>query len=191
MAGNNFIIPLDFYLVQKPIAYHHYSFYLGPAFDVIKGKSLLGDTPSQYGYLSIHFLATILERIGFSFKNFHLLNLFLFAGYYLLGSLVLLKLNKNKFLGLITAIIFITLQPLFSDYSRVLLPSTGPLRFGFGLLIIWGLVYLSNSAAFIFGSIFSAIALFWSAETAIYIIPAWLMTCLFFKYPKRKIFFLV
>ena len=42
---------------QRPIEYHHYSYYVGPIFDVIKGKSLLHDTPSQYGYLSINFLA--------------------------------------------------------------------------------------------------------------------------------------
>ena len=182
------LLIMIFYLVQKPIPYHHYSFYLGPAFDVIKGKSLLGDTPSQYGYLSIQFLAAILRRVGFSLANFHLLNLVSFAVYYLIASLILLKQVKNKWLGFLAAIIFITLQTVFSDFNYALLPSTGPWRFGIGLLILWGLTYLPSTAGFILGSILSAIALFWSAETAIYVVPAWLATCLFFKNPKSKLF---
>lgn len=66
-------------------------------------------------------------------------------------------------------------------------PSTGPLRFGFGLLIIWFLSYKPRHLTFILGSIFASISLFWSAETAVYIIPAWIAVCLTYSYNQTDI----
>lgn len=179
---------LIFYLSQGPISYHHYSFYVGPVLDIIKGKSLLGDTPSQYGYLSIHFLAFIFNIIGISLAKFNLINILLFVFYYLLAGLILFKLIRNKFLAAISSLIFITLQTLFSYYSGSLYPSTGPLRFGFGLLIFWVILSFSQKISFILGSIITSIALFWSIETAIYVVPAWLVTCLIMSYYSENSF---
>ena len=173
---------LIFYLSQGPISYHHYSFYVGPVLDIIKGKSLLGDTPSQYGYLSIHFLAFIFNIIGISLAKFNLINILLFVFYYLLAGLILFKLIRNKFLAAISSLVFITLQTLFSYYSGSLYPSTGPLRFGLGLLIFWVILSFSQKISFILGSIITSIALFWSIETAIYVVPAWLFACLIMNY---------
>jgi len=181
---------LIFYLTQGPISYHHYSFYVGPVLDIIKGKSLLGDTPSQYGYLSIHFLAFIFNIIGISLAKFNLINILLFVFYYLLAGLILFKLIKNKFLAATSSLVFITLQTLFSYYSGSLYPSTGPLRFGLGLLIFWVILSFSQKTSLILGSIIASIALFWSVETAIYVVPAWLVTSLILNFrPTLKLFF--
>jgi len=181
-------LPIIFYITQKPIDYHHYSFYIGPALDIIKGKSLFGDTPSQYGYLSIHFLSFILNLIGTSLAKFNLINILLFVFYYFIASLILFKLIKNKFLATISSVVFITLQTIFSYYSESLYPSTGPMRFGLGLLTLWVLISFSQKTSFILGSIFTSIALFWSIETAVYIVPAWLAACLIFSYNSTNSF---
>lgn len=176
------------YLSQGPISYHHYSFYVGPALDVIKGKSLLGDTPSQYGYLSIHFLAFILNLIGISLAKFNLINILLFVFNYILAGIILFKLIKNKFLAVISSFVFITLQTLFSQYSGSLYPSTGPLRFGLGLLMLWVILSFPQKINLILASIIASVALFWSIETAIYVIPAWLITCLITSYYSENSF---
>ncbi len=181
-------LPIIFYITQKPINYHHYSFYIGPVLDVIKDKSLLGETPSQYGYLSIHFLAFILKRIGISFANFNLVNILLFIFYFFLASLILFKLIKNKLYAFFTSLIIISLQTIFSYYYTILYPSTGPLRFGLGLIIIFILTYFSSSIGLFLSSIIASIALFWSIETAVYIIPAWLAACLIFSYSSTNSF---
>lgn len=182
-----FLLLVIFIIIQKPIDYRHYSFYVGPILDVIKGKSLLGDTPSLYGYLSIHFLAFILGKIGLSFDSFHLINTLLFCLFFLLACYIFFRLIKNRYLALLCSIVFITLQTLFSYSSDAMYPSTGPLRFGFGLLIIWFLSYKPRHLTFILGSIFASISLFWSVETAVYIIPAWIAVCLTYSYNQTDI----
>jgi len=183
-----FSLPIIFYITQKPTDDHHYISWIGPAFDLIKGKSLWGETPSLYGYLSIHFIAFLLNKIGFSFANFNLLNTLLYFFYYLLAIFIFLKLIKNKFLAITASAIFITLQTLFSYYSISFAPSVGPMRFGIGLLIIFILSYFPQNISFFLGSIFASIALFWSIETAIYIVPAWLAVCLIFSYNSTNSF---
>jgi len=182
------LLPLVFYLTQKPSDYHHHILYLGPAFDAFKGKSLLGATPSLYGYLSIHFVSLILSKIGFSFANFNLLNTLLFTIYYLFAAFILLRLIKNKIIWLLVVLVFITLQTVFSYHSVSFPPSVGPMRFGLSLLIIGILSYLSNKKTFIIGSILASIALFWSAETAAYVVPAWLITLLASSYSPKRVF---
>lgn len=117
-----FLLLVIFIIIQKPIEYHHYSFYVGPILDVIKGKSLLGDTPSQYGYLSIHFLAFILGKIGLSFDSFHLINTLLVCLFFLLACYIFFRLIKNRYLALLCSIVFITLQTLFLIMSTICIP---------------------------------------------------------------------
>jgi len=176
------LIPIIWYLSQKLIDSHHYSHYLGPIFDVSKGKSILFDTPSQYGYLSIHFLSSILSQSGISFNSFHLANISIFALFCFLASTLFFKLLKNKFIALSCSLIYITLQTLFTFWCNVIYPSTGPLRFGFALLIIWIFVFLPKKLSYLLSSLIASISLFWSVETAVYTIPAWLFALLVTNY---------
>lgn len=181
------LIPLIIGSVLKPIDYHHYISFAGAAFDVLKGKQLLVDTPSIYGYLSIHFIAAVLKHVGVTLRSFHFLNMGLFAGYFILACLVIFKLVKNRLWALAIAIMWISLPTIFSYHSVSFPPQIGPLRFGLSLLVIAALAYLPVRLAVILGSLFSAVALFWSAETAIYVIPAWLVTLLVFGKRDRLV----
>lgn len=175
------LVPVILILVQKPVDYHHYISYMGPTVDVLAGKQLLQDIPSLYGYLSIHFIAAVLKPFGLSIAHFHLLNSFLFAGYFWLAAMIILKLVKPPLLAAATALIWVTLPTLFSYYSVSFPPQIGPLRFGLSLMIVGILVFLRGNPAVILGSLLAAVALFWSAETAVYVVPAWLMAALAFK----------
>lgn len=176
------IFPLAFYICQAPIEYHHYSFFVGPIFDVIKGKSLLSETPSQYGYLSIHFLVFMLEKIGVSFNTFNFVNITLFALYYSFAGYLFFKLLKSIVAASVFTIVFMLMQTFFSHYTYVLLPSTGPIRFGIVMIVFGIFVFFSKRAQTVLSAIGASISLFWSPETAVYVIPAWFFACLVISY---------
>jgi len=155
---------------------HHYSFYVGPAYEISQGKSILSDAPSQYGYLSIHFIKTILAPIGINMNNFHLLNLALFGLYFIGFLIIFVKITKNLSLSIILTMIVISFQTYFSKWGGILYPSTGPLRFGFGLLIVLIILYFPRKYKILSASLISSIAIFWSLETAFFIVPAFIFT---------------
>lgn len=182
------IFPLAWYVCQAPIEYHHYSFYMGPIFDISKGKSILLDTPSQYGYLSIHFLALILRKIGVTFNMFNFVNIMLFVSYYSLAGFIFFKLIKHVIAASMFTLIFMTLQTFFSHYTYVMLPSTGPIRFGLSLVVLGILIFAPKTKKLLWSSVFAAISIFWSPETAIYVVPAWFFACfvICFQITKTK-----
>ncbi len=173
---------------KRDIEYHHYSFYLGPAYEILQGKSILNYFPSQYGYLSIHFVSAILRIVGASFMSFHLFNLVSFIFYFLGFSLIYFKLTKNSLLIILLSIITAFFQGIFSIYSSYLPPSSGMLRFGPCLLLIISVIYLPKKYKIPASAIISSVALFWSIETAIYVIPAWLFFVLYFYYQQNHFF---
>ena len=184
LIKNKIVIIISFFILilfvflstQKPINVDHYSFYVGPAYEISQGKSIISDSPSQYGYLSIHFIKSILEPIGINLYNFHLLNKTLFGLYFIGFFVIFIKITKNPILTILLTIIVTFFQTYFSEYGGTLFPSSGPLRFGFGLLVIFIILYLPKKYKIIIASLISSIAIFWSAETAIYIVPAFVFT---------------
>lgn len=162
------------FLVSKPIDFHHYSYYIGPAYEISQHKSILTQVPSQYGYLSIHFIKNILSPFGINFSTFHQLNVLLYAIYFVCIFFIIQKIVRNIFVATFFSFIAISFQSIFSIESAVLYPSSGPLRFGFGTLIILLTLYLKNNKKILIPTLLSSIVIFWSTETAIYIIPAWI-----------------
>lgn len=189
LAALSFI--LIFIFIQRPIdfgesLYSHYNYYLGPAMDVIHGKSLLYDTPSQYGYLSIHFLSFVMRYIGASFGSLHYLNLILFAVYFLALILCFARLTDKKRIWIIGATLIVGFQSIYSQLSGYLFPSTGFMRFGLGILVGCEVLLFNKKAGFWIGSILSAVSLFWSIETALYVVPAWMAYCAVLSWQENK-----
>ena len=104
---------------QQQINTHHYAFYVGPAYELNLGKSILSNVPSQYGYLSIHFVETILKPIGIDIFNFHILNLTLFRLYYLGFFILLIKITKKPILSIFLTLVVTLFQTYFSKYTEV------------------------------------------------------------------------
>lgn len=173
---------------KRDIEYHHYSFYIGPAYEILHGKSILNNFPSQYGYLPIHIISFLLKPKGVTFESFHLFNLVSFIFYFFGFSLIYLKLIKNYYLIILFSIVTTITQIIFSIHSSYLGPSTGLLRFGPGLLVILSFLYLPKKIKIPVSTIISAIALFWSTETAIYVIPAWMFFVFYFHFQQSKHF---
>lgn len=155
----------------------HNAYYAGPALDVINGKSLFYDTPSQYGYLNIHFIAAMERFIGATTNSFNRLNIMLYCLSVLVAGLIFYAITKKKALSVLLAGFFISFLSLFFyEYIQFLYPSFGPLRYGFGILIPLVLLYSTGKKSFFINSLLVSLAIFWSPEEALYIAPAWLFT---------------
>ncbi|OQA93220.1 MAG: hypothetical protein BWY24_00624 [Microgenomates group bacterium ADurb.Bin219] len=180
-AGIFFLVVLAaFNSTRKIMDYWNYSNFVGPAYELSLGKSLLNDRiPSLYGYLSVHFIKLILTPFGLNFENFHFLNINLFFLYYLGFYFAYKKIFKDNLLVLLFSLVTTFLSTRFYvSEVRGLPPSWGPLRHGFGLLIILALLYLPEKVNYWLISFLAGMTVFWSPEVAVYVVPAFLFTCL-------------
>jgi hypothetical protein len=111
---------------------------------------------------------------GINFESFHLFHTLLlvlyFGGFYLAYK----KLFKNKFVVILLTFITVLLQTCFQQYGGLNLPpSTGPMRFMFGLLIVLSLWLIpKRKIKLLIVSVLGAVSTFWSVETAVYTVPA-------------------
>jgi len=173
------VVFVAFNSTRKIIDHWHYSFVLGPVYELSLGKSLLNDIPSMYGYLSVHFIKLILAPFGINFENFHLFNTALFFLYYLGFYFAYKKIFRdNLFTCLFSLVTTLINMRFYVSEVRGLPPSSGPIRFGIGLLVILALLYLPQKINFWVMSLLAAITIFWSPEVAIYVVPAFLFTFL-------------
>ena len=171
--------------VKSYLYYLHSSFFIGPAQDIIRGKSLLYDTPSQYGYLSMHFISLAQRFIGGTVEIFDRFDTSLYIIFTITAGFIFYKLTDKKLYSYLLAIMYLGFPTFFSDYRDFIYPSSGPLRFGFGILICFFLLYFPGRIAFFIGTMLSAISVFWSSETGVYVVPAWLFTCFVIAWRKH------
>ena len=157
--------------------YNHSRNYVGAIFDVWNGKSLIYDTPSFYGFLNMHILSWVLGPLGISFETFTCADSVLVALWQIAGACVLFRLWPWARTRVFAAVVFVLLPTLLTVDNGMSPYSTGPLRFGLGLAVCWALVCLPRRAGFWTGTFLSAIAAFWSGETAVYVVPAWVFCC--------------
>lgn len=165
----------------------HQNFYLGPVNRLLHGGSMLVDTFSQYGNLSILFLASIYKTnfLPFTYQSLTLIISilcvfqFLFV-YFLLATTMV----KDRFY----AILILCITLLLSLYGTIGIlqdyPSTGPLRFGIVYLLLVFVLLRHRYAklkqvAVISEYLLVGIAALWSFETFVYTVFAYTGICLF------------
>ncbi len=166
-----FCAVLMFVFFQHEPDYYHCSPYLGTMHDVMHGKSLLYDTPSIYGYLSIHFSALWVDLIGFSFKGFYIYETLLRVFFSLGAMLIFVHLFQSSRAVVAGFILAVGLQLQCPEMD----PSSGPLRFGVAMLLLFFLTMFSQKRFIFLGAtLMASFAVFWSAETGVFIFPAWI-----------------
>ncbi len=122
------ILALFTFEARFPISAHDYSFFFGPIWEVAHGKTIYTQTPSQYGFLSILFLA-FLFKVGFM----HLLYLpvvvwILYVVQYFLVFYLVYKASRSVYLGLVSMFSVMTLNYFSLFFVAPMLPQGGPMR---------------------------------------------------------------
>ncbi|MBI4009307.1 hypothetical protein HY357_03670 [Candidatus Roizmanbacteria bacterium] len=154
-----------------PISPLEYGFFFGPIWDVVQGKTLFTDIPSQYGFLSILFLSALFKLGLFSFSYLPIYAFIMQVIEYFICFYLIYKVSKSTTLALIGLFSLITIN-YFSFYIFPLtIAQYGALRrlpFFLSLLLLYKLKKI-DSPYFIFP--FSLMS-FWTVDSGIQMILA-------------------
>ena len=118
----------------------HHDFIAGPANQVLGGKPMLVDTASQYGAVSIEFVAGWFKAVGVGYGSFGLLDGVLTALYFATGYLLLRVAGVSRLLAAATLAVGVVALVYNRVYPVGLLPQEGPLRFGIPMVVIAAMV---------------------------------------------------
>ena len=172
-------------LAGNIVADHHWSVYVGPAEMVREGRALLGQVPSQYGFLSILVLAGLPASSCFGALYwmqvttlwlsgaviYFVLRTWLAAWWWQIGA------------GLVATICVAFLCGDLSQLSGPMVyPNVGAVRFIWVHLVLGYLFWWQLTAApqastrrmLWIGSVFWLLGVLWSVESALYVTATWL-----------------
>ena len=152
---------------------HHHDFFLGPANDVLNGRTMLVDTFSQYGVGVIYALALAFQIVPVGYGGLALVIACATVAVYAL-TYVTLRAAIDSPMLVACGMAFAVLSNIFLQReSYLFFPSTGPLRFGLPYVLIASAVLAArfpnrSRALRIVGLATLAAAAVWSLETFVY-----------------------
>lgn len=158
-----FLCTLPFHPLDE-MALHHWSFYVGPVEWVQRGRWLLHDVASQYGFLSIAFPAAV--GLSTAAASFHAaVAALLFAQAVLVYRL--LRIRGALWAGLVVAAcVFFFPGGARGDFIGVWnAPSTGAYRFFWALALVFSTYPRFRAVP---ASLAFAVGMLWSAESAFF-----------------------
>lgn len=172
-------------LADSILAAHHWSVYVAPAEMVREGRSLLGQVPSQYGFLSMLVLAGL--PASSCFEGLYWMQV---VTLWLSGAVIYFVLRTwlSAWWWQLGAGLIVTICVAFfcGDISQLcgpmLYPSAGAVRF-FWVHLLLGYLFWWHQMASLqattrrvlwIGSVIWLLGVLWSVESALYVTAAWL-----------------
>lgn len=160
---------------------YDYAYFAGPINDLLYGKNLLVNSPSQYGFLSIVFLSIPFQLIELNLFNIVLLHSIAVTLGFILIYFLCKKVFESNFYSLFVIITIIFFNYLVQIESRGDYPQTHVFRFGLwivlALLISWQTMAkrlnLSKKLKLIIYLVVG-VSTFWVFDNGIYILLAFL-----------------
>ena len=152
---------------------HHHDFFLGPANDVLHGRTMLVDVFSQYGVGDIYALALAFQVIPIGYGGLALIIAFATVGVYALMYLTLRAAIDSPLLVACGVAVAVMGNVFLQGVSYLFYPSIGPLRFGPPYVLIACAVLGARNprwapSARVAGLATLAVAAVWSVETFVY-----------------------
>lgn len=158
---------------------YNYVAMVAPLNDVLGGKTLLANSYSHYGLLMIYALVPIFKFIKLSFENMVYIVSASYILFYTLIFLIMIGWFRDKLLALF-ALYFILLEHYFAVEGTVLCcANISFLRFGWWVILSAWILWKKNfkiapSLKHILEFFLVATAVFWSFDTGMYILLAYL-----------------
>lgn len=162
-----------------PISGVDYSYFLGPLWEIVHGKTLYTQSPSQYGFLSILIFAVLYKLRFISFSHLPILIWILFVAQYFLCFYLIYKQSRSSvfaIVGLFSILVvnFLTVRVVPTDY-----PQSGPLRWFPLVFSVFALLKLKNlTSTLLITSI--GILSFWQVDTGIELLTTYIFTLFLF-----------
>lgn len=169
------IIALFIFEPNFPISGMDYSFFSGPIWEVTHGRTIITETPSQYGILPILFFVFLskLHLFRITYLPYFFWTLFVFE-YFLLFYLIY-KIGRSYLLALIALFSIVTINYFSIAHIPLFTPQAGPLRWlpMFFTLFLFFRQKKIDAKPMIF---FIALSSYWILDTGLYLIMAYLLT---------------
>jgi len=158
----------------------------------LHGKTLLVDAVSQYGLLSIYFLALPFKfLVPLTFDNFFWMYYFVTCGGYFLAYLIMRRLIGGFLLPALGLFLILQQNYYLQVDSLLSYPQTGFLRFGWWVIIAGCIILFSNTklkerVRFFFEIILVSTAFYWMIDAGIYVLGAYLLMVVFREIMRRE-----
>jgi hypothetical protein len=171
------------------VAHFHADFLLRPANQVLGGDALLVDVASQYGVGSIYFLAGWFKLVPIGYGTFGLLDGVL-TGLYLVAAYAVLRIaGCSRLLSASALAVACVALVLNRVYPVGVIVQEGPLRFGFGMLVVLAAVVAARRPGWAPAARLAALALvgvtsIWSLECFALTAGTWLVVTGFEAYQR-------
>jgi hypothetical protein len=179
-----FLIAIVTFEPRFPMVGHDYSFFFGPVWEIISGKTIYTDTPALYGFTST-LLFTALYKLG-------ILNIwylpaivwFLYIAEYFLCFYLIYKIGQSLILATVSLFSIITIN-YFSNYLLpATIPQTGPLRW-LPLIVAIYLVYKFKRLDSKIVVLSFPILVFWFLDSGIFLMLSYFFSLFILFLNKR------
>ena len=107
---------------------HDYSYFFGPVWEIVQGKTIYTQTPSQYGFMSILILALLHKLNIVNALYLSIIVWFFYIVEYFIYFYIIYKVSRSLPLALINLISLITINYLSIYHLPAKAPQVGPLR---------------------------------------------------------------
>ncbi len=135
------IISLVTFDARFPMAGHDYEYFIGPATEVINGKTIYTDVLSRYAFLTIDLFAFLNKLIHFSLFYIPLIVWIFYIIQYFLCFYFLKKVSRSVMFSTVGLASIITVNYFSLSHLPSVIPQVGPLRW-LPLIIAVFLLYL-------------------------------------------------
>ena len=166
-----FVIALLTFEPRFPFSAHEYGYFIGPIWEVVKGKTLFTDVHTDYGFYSTLFFALLYKLRLFQFSQLPVYVWILFIIQYFLSFYLIYKISKSlpiALLGLFSIITinyfsFFVLPMTITQYSAMRRVSSI-----FLLFLLWKHKRIDSPILLVLFSVFC----FWIVDTGIAMLMA-------------------
>jgi hypothetical protein len=124
-----------------PIEWHDYSYFIGPILEIAHGKTIIAQTPSQYGFLWVIILGVLTHFGLFNVAFLPVLIWILYIVEYYLCFYLIYQLSECLLYSLIGLFSIITINYFSLCHLPATFPQTGPLR---GLPMVLSILLVSK-----------------------------------------------
>jgi len=181
-----FIIAVFTFEPQFPAVGHDYSYFLGPVWEIIHGKTIYTDVSSQYGFLSVLFLSLLYKLQLIDVFYLPAFVWILYIVQYFICFYLIRKLTGNIVISLIGLFSIMSVNYFSLFHSPASILQIGPLRWLPLLIPIYILVRGNTS---LISNIFIAIislSSFWILDSGIALLMSFCFT-IFILFLKKDI----
>lgn len=180
-------IALATFDARFPMAGHDYEYFIGPIWEIAKGKTIYVDIPSQYAFLTVEIFSLLYKLRLFSLYYLPFVIWLLYIIQYFICFYLIKNTSRSIILAAIGLVSIMTLNYFSLSHLPSVVPQIGPLRWFPLILSVFLLFKLKRVESFSFIILLSFLSLF-TIDAGIALILSFITTLAIYFLGKRVYF---